>query len=79
MDAKTVREDIIKPKLIEFFGSTMTSKLIIAATGAGMTGKNEKEKLQLMVEAICSDSQVNAMWGAAQVNKHKQEWLKLVP
>ncbi len=79
MDAKTVREETIKPKLIEFFGTAMASKLIIAATGAGMKGKDEKEKLQLMVEAVCSDSQVNAMWGTAQVNKHKQEWLKLIP
>jgi len=76
MDAKTIKETVIKPKLIEIFGNTIGNSLITKATLAGMRGNSEQEKLALMVEAICSNPIVVGMWGAAQTEKLKQEWLK---
>lgn len=76
MDAKTVRETIIRPKLEEVFGKTMTNTLVTQAISAGMGGGTEQEKLKLMVEAICSNPKATGMWGAAQTEKQKQEWLK---
>ena len=76
-DAKTMRETIIKPKLTEMFGVTLASVLLTDATLAGMAGKTEREKIQIMLDKICGDKKVLGMWGAAQTAKQKQEWLKL--
>ena len=78
MDAKTVREQIIRPKLEEVFGSTITNALITLSIAAGMGGKTEPEKLKLMVESICSDPKVVSMWGAAQIATYKKEWMALL-
>ena len=78
MDAKTIRETIIKPKLSGVFGNTIANTLITGATLAGIKGGSEQEKLTLMVNAVCSDKKVVGMWGAAQTEKQKQEWLKLL-
>ena len=75
MDARTVRDTIIKPKLAEVFGTTMTNALITTSIAAGIGGGTEQEKLKLMVESICSDPQVLSMWGAALTEKQKQAWL----
>lgn len=75
MDARTVRETIIKPKLAEVFGTTMTHMLITRSIAAGIGGGTEQEKLKLMVETICSDPQVLGIWGAALTEKQKQAWL----
>jgi len=75
MDAKTVRETIIKPKLTDIFGNLICSTLMMKAIRAAMKGINEKERLELMVDAICSDPRVTGMWGIAQTNKQKREWL----
>ena len=54
MEAKTIKETVIKPKLIEIFGNTIGNSLVTKATLAGMRGNSEQEKLELMVEVICS-------------------------
>ena len=76
MDAKEVRESIIKPKLAEVFGNIIANALVSKAAVAGMKGSTDKEKLTLIVESICSDQKVVGMWGEAQTNKQKNEWLK---
>ncbi len=76
MNARSVRDTIIKPKLIDIFGTVIGNFLITKAIAAGIDGKTEQEKLNLMVEAVCSDPKVLGMWGKAQVKKQKQEWLK---
>jgi hypothetical protein len=76
MDAKTVRETVIKPKLTEVFGTALANTLLTKSITAGMQGGDEQEKLKLMVEAICTDQKVVGMWGASQADKQKQEWLK---
>ena len=78
MDAKTAVETVIKPKLIEIFGDRITNFAIIKANGILAQGKTEQEKLKLAVNSICSDPKVKGMWGAAQTEKQKQEWEKLL-
>jgi len=76
MDVKTIRETVIKPKLIEIFGNIIANSLLSKATLASMKGITEKDKLQLIVECICSDPKVKGMWGTAQSMRQKTEWLK---
>ncbi|MCL5960123.1 MAG: hypothetical protein M1358_12565 [Chloroflexi bacterium] len=78
MDAKTARETVIKPKLVEVFGNTIASTLITGAIAAGMKGSSEHEKLKLMVECICANQKVVGMWGASQTERQKREWLNLI-
>jgi len=73
--AMSVRDTIIKPKLAEIFGNFIANVLITKAISAGRRGKTEQEKLNLMVESICSDPKVKGMWGAAQTVKQKHAWL----
>ena len=78
MDARTARETVIKPKLEEVLGNAMASSLLTMSIGAGMSGTNEHEKLQLMVNSICTDKRVVGMWGAAQTERQRREWSALV-
>lgn len=78
MDAKTARETVMRPQLLEVFGTGGTNLLITKATSAGISGNGEAEKLMLMVDSICSDSKVIKMWGNAETVKKKNEWLRLL-
>jgi hypothetical protein len=78
MDAQTARETIIKPKLVEVFGNAIASSLITKATMASQGGTSEQERLKLIVDSICTDPRVLGMWGAAQTERQKKEWLTLV-
>ena len=78
MDAQTARETIIKPKLGEVFGNAIASNLITKATIASQSGTSEQEKLKLIVDSICADARVTGMWGNAQTERQKKEWLALV-
>ena len=78
MDARTARETVIKVKLAEVFGNNIAASLTTSATVAGMAGGSEKEKLALMVNSICADARVLGMWGNAQTERQKREWLALV-
>lgn len=77
MDARTARETVIRPKLVEVFGNTMALSLLTAAIGAGMQGTNEHDRLKLMVDCICNDKRVVGMWGAAQTERFRREWANL--
>lgn len=76
MDARTLRDNFIKPKLLEMFGATMGLTLLTVGISASMKGKTEPERIQYMVEAICSDKRVVGMWGAARAQQQKNEWLR---
>jgi len=78
MDAQTARETVIRGKLVEVLGNAIASQLISKATIAGMSGTSEEEKLKLIVGSICADPRVLGMWGAAQIERQKKEWLSLV-
>lgn len=77
MDVRTLRDTLIKPKLVEMFGNGMALTLLTVALSASMKGKTETERIHLMVEAICSDKRVVGMWGAARAQQQKNEWMKL--
>jgi len=78
MDAQTARETVIKSKLVEVFGNAIASSLITKAAMAGMGGASEQEKLRLTADYICADPKVLGMWGNAQAERQKKEWLALV-
>lgn len=78
MDPKTLREEVIRPKLVELFGSTVANTILTDSILAGMAGSTEQEKLKLIVESVCSDQKVATMLGAAQLQKQKQEWMQCV-
>jgi hypothetical protein len=78
MDAQTARDTVIKSKLIEVFGNAIASSLITKAAMAGMGGTSEQEKLRLTADYICADPKVLGMWGNAQAERQKKEWLALV-
>lgn len=78
MDARTVRQTIIKPKLTEVLGAAIASIIVTKATSAGMAAGSEREKLERMLDVICSDPRVSGMWGAAQTAKQKREWLQSI-
>ena len=78
MDVKTIRETVIKPKLVEIFGNTMGSLILTSGILAASDGKTDEERLDKMVETICSDPEVISMWGQAGADRQKQEWLHLL-
>ena len=78
MDARTARETVIKVKLAEVFGNNIAASLNASATAAGIVGGSEHEKLTLMVNSICADPRVLGMWGNAQTERQRREWLALV-
>jgi hypothetical protein len=74
MDAATLRETVIRPKLIESFGKMLASTILIAGTSAGMSASDDGAKKQAIVDAICGNDKVISMWGS-KVNKLKREWM----
>jgi hypothetical protein len=78
MDPKTLREEVIRPKLVELFGSTVANTILTDSILAGMAGSTEQEKLKLILESVCSDHKVVSMLGAAQLQRQKQEWMQWV-
>jgi len=78
MDAQTARETILKPKLVEVFGNAIAANLVTKAGMASQSGTSEQEKLKIVVDFICADPKVLGMWGAAQTERQKKEWLTLV-
>lgn len=79
MDYGQIKETIIKPKLASLFGNLNASVIVQKhSSKAIMQANDDKEKLKLLINGICSDTQVVGIWGMAQATKQKQEWLKLV-
>jgi hypothetical protein len=76
MDADTLKDKIIKPKLAEVFGDLLAGSIVIKATLAALQGGCEEERKRLMIEAVCAHERVIAMWGEARAKKQKDEWLK---
>ena len=78
MDPITIRNTIIKPKLVDVFGRVFASSLLAMAITEGLKGTTPEEKLGLMVDTICSDPQVVGMWGKSGTERQKREWLELL-
>jgi hypothetical protein len=78
MDLKTFKEKILQPKLAEAFGSTTANMLITVATLDAVGGATEGDKQRIMVDSICANQKVVAMWGEKQTAIQKAMWLKMV-
>jgi hypothetical protein len=74
MDSRTLRDKLIKPKLVESFGNVLASSIMISGTSAGMTAANDDAKKIAIIDAICSNPKVKSMWGS-KVNRFKREWM----
>jgi hypothetical protein len=79
MDYRTIRDNVIKPKMIEIFGKTIGNLIFSSAILAAMDGrKTEDERFRVMVETICKEPEVISMWGEAGAKKQMQEWLNML-
>ena len=73
-----IRDKIITPKLVDMLGHKMAEDISKRARSSATTAREEKEQLKLYVEKTCSDPRFIGMWGTAQAQKQKQEWLDLM-
>jgi len=79
MDPRTIRDSVIKPKMIEIFGKAIGNLIFSTGILAAMDGrKTEEERFRVMVETICKESEVISLWGEADAQKQKEEWLRLL-
>ena len=79
---KEVFDKYVKPKLVEVFGNFVGTAIVANAYSSSLSVmKNKKYKAdnyKIVIETICSNKQVIAMWGADGTTKQKEEWLKLI-
>jgi len=82
MDSKEVVDQIVKPKLTEVFGRIACSIIVSNAySGTFKAVSNSVSPIdtyKLVIESICSNSKVIAMWGENGAEKQKNEWLNLI-
>jgi hypothetical protein len=77
MDFNTIKDTIIKKKLAEVFGDNMGTLILNMGVAQSNKGSNDKEKVDLLVDFICSNPKIIAVWGAAEAGKIKQQWKAL--
>jgi hypothetical protein len=73
-----IRDDVIKPKLIDILGKAMAESIYKNAGFATLGVRGEQETLQAFLEKTCSDPRFVGMWGTSQAEKQKREWLELL-
>ncbi len=78
MTLDQIKETVIKPKLIESFGNMLGGAIMANCSISAAKFTNEKEKLHAIVDALCQNDKVKAMWGAALTSKRKLEWYNLL-
>lgn len=78
MKFSSIRDKVIKPKLIDILGKSLAEEIYTNARFAAAKGKDDRECLQYFVEKTCSDPHFLGMWGTAQAQKQKKEWLDLL-
>ena len=78
MTLDQIKDTVIKPKLIESFGNMLGGAIMANCSMAAIKHKTEKEKLTAIVDAVCQNDKVVAMWGAALTSKRKSEWAGLL-
>jgi hypothetical protein len=78
MTLEQIRDTVIKPKLIESFGNMLGAAFISSSVTAAMQYKTDKERLVAMVDSICQNAKVKAMWGDSLTAKRKSEWTSLL-
>ena len=82
MDSKEVVDQVVKPKLTEVFGGMMCSMIVSKAYTSTfkIVAKSQTplDTYKLVIESICSNPKVIAMWGENGANKQKEEWINLI-
>lgn len=78
MKATTIRDKIVKSKLIDMLGRTMAEEIYNKALFAATSAQSDEQNLQIFVERTCSDPKFIGMWGKAQAARQKSEWLGLL-
>ena len=78
MKYSTIRDKVIKPKLIDMLGEALAEEIYTNAWFDSAKGKDDRECLQYFVDKTCSDQRFLGMWGTAQAQKQKKEWLNLL-
>jgi hypothetical protein len=78
MTLDQIKDTVIKPKLIESFGNMLGGAIMANCSIAAMKGKTDKEKLVAIIDAVCQNDKVKAMWGGALTAKRKSEWSSLI-
>ena len=78
MTLDQIKDTVIKPKLIESFGNMLGMAIMGNCTMAATKVKTDKEKLTAIVNAVCTNDKVKAMWGDALAAKRKSEWSGLL-
>lgn len=74
----SIRDKVIKTKLIDILGRAIAEEIYTNARFASIKGRDDRECLQYFVEKTCSDPRFLGMWGTAQARKQKKEWLDLL-
>lgn len=74
-----IRDNVILPKLVDMLGKAMAKDIHRNAGFAAVGAREERETLRIFVEKACSDPRFVGMWGTAQAEKQKLEWLDLMP
>ena len=67
---------VIKAELDNVFGSGLTARILMSArnkANAPIVDMN-KEDLEKVIDAICSDERVTEMWGIAGIQERKKRW-----
>lgn len=73
-----IRDEVIRPKLVDMLGRAMAETIYKNAGFATVGARGDRESLQVFVEKTCSDPRVVGMWGTSQAEKQKMEWLDLL-
>jgi len=78
MNYVIIRDQYIEKKLKELFGDFIAGTLLMKGMGAARKGANDKERVELLVNEICSDVKVVKMLGESQAKRQAAEWIKLM-
>jgi len=73
-----IRDDVIKPKLIDILGRAIAETIYKKAGFATVGARGDQETLQVFVDKTCSDPRFVGMWGTSQAERQKMEWLDLL-
>ena len=78
MTLDQIKETVIKPKLVESFGNMLGGAIMTNCSIAAAKFKTDKEKLTAIIDALCQNDKVKAMWGSTLTTKRKLEWSSLL-
>ncbi len=73
-----IRDKVIKPKLIDMLGKTLAEDIYTTAQFATASTNDDRQKLRIFIDKICSDPRFIGMWGTAQADKQSREWFELL-